>query len=89
MIADLNIRAERRQKELFEKNQLVDFKEVKTNLTRRDKIDSTREDSPLRQADDALIIDTTYLTLNEQIEEGLNLAISRILEQNKPENHDG
>lgn len=89
MIADLNIRAERRQKELFEKNQLVDFKEVKTNLTRRDKIDSTREDSPLKQADDALIIDTTYLTLSEQIEEGLNLAISRILEQNKPENHDG
>ncbi|MCH7512831.1 MAG: (d)CMP kinase [Bacteroidetes bacterium] len=82
MIADMNIRAERRQKELFEKNQLVDFEEVKANLARRDAIDSTREDSPLKQADDALIIDTTYLTLDEQIEEGLNLATSRILEQN-------
>ena len=82
MIADMNIRADRRQKELFEKNQLVDFEEVKANLARRDAIDSTREDSPLKQADDALIIDTTYLTLDEQIEEGLNLATSRILEQN-------
>ncbi|MCH8232197.1 MAG: (d)CMP kinase [Bacteroidetes bacterium] len=82
MIADMNIRVERRQKELFEKNQLVDFEEVKANLARRDAIDSTREDSPLKQADDALIIDTTYLTLDEQIEEGLNLATSRILEQN-------
>ena len=82
MIADMNIRVERRQKELFEKNQLVDFEEVKANLARRDAIDSTREDSPLKQADDALIIDTTYRTLDEQIEEGLNLATSRILEQN-------
>ena len=82
MIADMNIRVERRQKELFEKNQLVDFEEVKANLARRDAIDSTREDSPLKQADDALIIDTNYLTLDEQIEEGLNLATSRILEQN-------
>ena len=89
MVADMNIRAQRRHKELFEKNQFVDFEQVKANLARRDEIDSTREHSPLKQAEDALIIDTTYLTIDEQIEEGLNFATSRILEQNKLEKHDG
>jgi cytidylate kinase len=81
MTADVNVRALRRQKELIEKDQILNFDVVKRNLQRRDKIDSSREDSPLMQADDALIIDTTYLTLDEQIEEGLMLATTRMLEQ--------
>ncbi len=81
MTADVNVRTFRRQKELMEKDQLLNFDVVKRNLEKRDKIDSSREDSPLLQADDALIIDTTYLTLDEQIEEGLMLATTRMLEQ--------
>ena len=75
MKADPDVRAERRQKELFDKNQLVDFDVVKNNLAKRDKIDSTREDSPLKQAADAEILDTTYMTTDEQIEYALNLAM--------------
>ena len=81
MTADVNIRTFRRQRELIEKDQILNFEVVKHNLERRDKIDSSREDSPLMQADDAVIIDTTYLTLDEQIEEGLMLATTRMLEQ--------
>ncbi len=78
MIADPDVRAERRQKELFDKNQLVDFEVVKNNLAKRDKIDSTREDSPLKQASDAEIIDTTYMTTDEQLEYALNLVMGRM-----------
>ena len=85
MTADVNVRALRRQMELLEKDQILNFDVVKRNLQRRDKIDSSREDSPLMQADDALIIDTTYLTLDEQIEEGLMLATTRMLEQYEKE----
>ncbi len=80
MTADVNVRTLRRQKELMEKDQLLDFDVVKDNLERRDHIDSSRQDSPLRQADDAIIIDTTYLTLDEQVEEGLMLATTRMVE---------
>ncbi len=80
MTADINIRTSRRQEELIEKNHLVDFNEVKTNLEKRDKLDSTRSDSPLIQPDDAIILDTSNLTLEEQIEEGLMLAGSRLVE---------
>jgi len=59
----------------------VDFDEVKANLEKRDKLDSTRSDSPLIQPDDAIILDTSHLTLDEQIEEGLMLAGSRLVEE--------
>ena len=79
MTADVDVRAERRQKELFEKDQLVNFEEVKRNLIERDRLDTTRKDSPLMRADDAIVLDTTYITLDEQIEEVLNLATAIIL----------
>lgn len=81
MTADINIRTSRRQEELIEKDHLVDFDEVKANLEKRDKLDSTRSDSPLIQPDDAIILDTSHLTLDEQIEEGLMLAGSRLVEE--------
>lgn len=86
MSADINVRTLRRQKELMEKDQLLDFNVVKDNLERRDEIDSSREDSPLRQADDAIIMDTTYLTIDEQVEEGLILATTRMMEEYEKEN---
>ena len=81
MTADINIRASRRQKELIDREYLIDFDEVKANLSKRDALDSNREDSPLIQPDDAVILDTSHLTLEEQVEEGLMLVGSRLVEE--------
>lgn len=79
MEADIYIRAGRRQEELFEQGQLVDLSQIIANLKKRDHIDSTREESPLRKADDALVLDTTFMTLEEQVDEVVNQALSKIL----------
>lgn len=76
MTADINIRTERRQQELLEKGQAVNFDVVRDNLISRDEQDSTREDSPLIKAADAIVLDNTFLTLEEVIESGLNMATS-------------
>jgi CMP/dCMP kinase len=67
MLADVGIRAERRQKELLEKGDLVPLDEIITNLQKRDRIDTTRDVSPLKKADDAIELDTTNLTFEEQV----------------------
>lgn len=74
LTADVQERARRRYKELLEKGQSIDFEAVKHNLMERDRIDSTREDSPLRQAEDAIVIDNTSLTEKEQLEKVLSLV---------------
>ncbi|UII32680.1 (d)CMP kinase [Fulvivirga ulvae] len=79
MEADIYVRAGRRQEELLENGQLVDLSKIIENLKKRDHIDSTREESPLRKADDALVLDTTFLTLEEQVDEVINQALSKIL----------
>lgn len=81
MTADVLVRAFRRQRELLERNQMVDLDEVVDNLVRRDRIDTTREESPLRQADDAVVIDTTHITIEEQVDEVIRMAISRAIVQ--------
>lgn len=78
MTAEMNIRAERRRKELVNKGINESIEEIKSNLKERDHIDSTREDSPLKMADDAKEIDTTHLTLDQQIDEIVSLAKSII-----------
>ncbi len=72
--ADKDIRTKRRYDELIANGKEVTMREVQQNLEHRDHIDTTREISPLRKADDAVEIDNTYLTRNEQ----LNLAIKYI-----------
>ncbi len=67
MEADLAVRVERRFKELFKQNSNISIDEVKANLAMRDYIDTNREISPLRKADDALILDNTFLTPEEQL----------------------
>ena len=62
MTADNAVRVERRFKELYEKNPNITIEEVKDNLEMRDYIDSHREVSPLRKADDAIVLDNTNLT---------------------------
>lgn len=78
LIADLDVRVERRWIELKNKGIDISREDVKANLLLRDHIDSTREDSPLRQAADATVIDTSYLTPKEQLQIAVDLARSII-----------
>lgn len=73
MTADIAIRVERRFKEMFEKNPNVTIEEVQNNLELRDYIDSNREVSPLRKADDAVILDNTNLSMEEQLKFAMHL----------------
>ncbi len=74
MTADPAVRVERRYKELFEKNELLTVEEIKNNLEMRDYIDSNRKFSPLRKADDAVVLDNTKLNAEEQLQLALNWA---------------
>ena len=72
MIADPEIRAQRRFDELKAKGQEVTYEEVLQNVNERDRIDTTRATDPLRQADDAIVIDNSHLTLEEQFAFAMN-----------------
>ena len=65
-------------KEMFEKNPNITIEEVRSNLEMRDYIDSHREVSPLRKADDAVVIDNTHLTEAEQLHYAIALAMKLI-----------
>jgi len=78
MTADEDVRVQRRFKELYEKNPNVTLEEVKHNLAMRDYIDSHREVSPLRQAEDAIVLDNSHLTMKQQLDLALNWAKERI-----------
>jgi CMP/dCMP kinase len=67
MTASPGIRAQRRFLELKEKGQEVDFESILQNVEGRDEIDSNREVSPLKRADDALILDNSFLSREEQL----------------------
>ncbi|MBL1409340.1 (d)CMP kinase [Sphingobacterium faecale] len=67
MTANSEVRAERRYAELTAKGEEVTMEEVKANLEHRDRIDSTRAESPLRQADDAIILDNSDLNQEQQL----------------------
>ena len=77
MTADNAVRVERRFRELFAKNPAVTIEEVKNNLEMRDYIDSNREVSPLRKADDAVILDNTNLSPEEQFKKAMRWAHER------------
>lgn len=68
MTADPVVRAQRRQVELLEKGELMSFEDVLENIEKRDRIDTTRRESPLVQVPDAQVIDTSNMTLDEQID---------------------
>ena len=67
MVADANVRAMRRLKEMKASGSDADFDTVLENLKTRDYIDSHRETSPLRQAEDAIVLDNTDMTLEDQM----------------------
>ena len=74
MTATAKDRAERRYKELLESGEKVSYEDVLKNVVDRDHLDSTRKDSPLKKADDAITIDNSNLTLEDQFDQILNLA---------------
>lgn len=73
LTASPEIRAMRRKKEYEQKGIDISLEVVKKNLAHRDYIDSTREDSPLRQAPDAILLDNSFLTKEEQLKFVLDL----------------
>lgn len=78
MTADIAVRVERRYMEMFEKNPNVSIEDVKANLEMRDYIDSNREISPLRKAADAIELDNSNISIEEQLELALGIAKEKI-----------
>jgi len=66
MTADARIRAQRRYDEMIAKNEQVNFDEILNNISERDRYDENRSESPLRKAQDAILLDNSYLTREEQ-----------------------
>jgi cytidylate kinase len=78
--SDTEIRAKRRYNELRGKGEKVSLEDVKANLEKRDYIDSHRKESPLTQAEDAVIIDTSHLTREEQTDVAYELVMERVIQ---------
>ncbi|PIW70637.1 MAG: cytidylate kinase, partial [Ignavibacteriales bacterium CG12_big_fil_rev_8_21_14_0_65_30_8] len=74
LTASINQRAERRLKEFSKKGIEVNKTEIQENISLRDKLDSTRELSPLVKAQDAYEIDTSNITIDEQVEKILTIV---------------
>ena len=79
MTADPEIRVQRRLKELQVKNPNITIDEVRANLASRDHIDSTRAISPLRKPEDAVVLDNSFLTPEQQLERALQWSNEKIM----------
>ena len=77
LTASSRVRAERRYRELQEKGIEADLKTIQRDIEERDHRDMTRETSPLRQAEDAVVIDSSMMTVDEVIQNILDLIQSR------------
>lgn len=80
MTASADKRALRRYKELIERGDNVDYNDILFNVQERDRVDSTRKDSPLVKADDAIEIDNSDMGINEQFELICNLIDKKLVE---------
>jgi cytidylate kinase len=78
MTANIDVRTSRRQAELREKGIEQAPEEIRRNLLERDRIDTSRTESPLRQAEDAILIDTTHIEIPEQVRLVCELAHERM-----------
>lgn len=78
--ADPETRAKRRFSELSVKNQNITLDEIRYNLEERDRIDSTRKESPLRQANDAILLDNSNLNQEEQLSFAYHLVLKKLNE---------
>jgi cytidylate kinase len=77
MTADEEVRVQRRWKELTTKGVKVTFEEVKQNIAQRDYADTHRKYDPLRKAEDAVVLDNTHMTVEEQLEFVLQLLAKK------------
>lgn len=68
MTADIDVRARRRKAELERKGIRTSLEDIKKNLLERDRIDTSREDSPLKKAKDAFTLDTTHTSFEQQVQ---------------------
>jgi cytidylate kinase len=82
LTADLEVRARRRQQELQQKGTHTALSAIRENLVRRDKIDTERAKNPLVKVPEAIHIDTTALSFEEQLSKVVELAKSKIYQQN-------
>ena len=78
----MDVRIHRRYQELVARGDSTTKEQVAESLAFRDHIDTTREDSPLRQADDAVVIDNTYLDRRQQLDLALSFVRKKIEEKN-------
>lgn len=78
LFASSDIRAQRRYEEMRAKGYLTDFDQIAENLKQRDFIDSTREVSPLRKAEDAIELDNSFLTFEETVDVAYEMALGKI-----------
>ena len=83
LTAEVLVRAFRRQKELLDRDEMIDIDTIVENLLKRDEIDSTRHESPLCKAPGAIEIDTTAITIDEEVDEVVRLALGRMLVRKK------
>ena len=77
-VASVEARAERRLKENQEKNIPCDLESLIKDIERRDYIDSHRDFAPLCKADDAILLDTSYMTIEEVVQEVLNIIATKV-----------
>lgn len=87
MIADLDTRAERRYNEIKESNPEVTLKEIKQNIAQRDEKDSNRDSDPLKKADDAIEVNTSDMTFEDQvafISKVIRKELSKQIKKSKP-----
>jgi CMP/dCMP kinase len=78
LLASVEERAQRRHAENLKKGYESNLEKLKAEISARDKIDSEREVAPLKKADDAVVIDTTSLSINDVVEKIMELALERI-----------
>ena len=74
MTANLDTRAIRRQEELLEKGEMVELEAIKANLSERNRVDSSRAESPLKKMEDAMEVDTSNITFAEQVAQIVHAA---------------
>jgi cytidylate kinase len=84
IIAGIEARALRRQRELQEKGTRADLEELKREIAERDRLDSSRAESPLRKAEGAIEIDTSNLSIEEQVNQVVTIARERMGENSLP-----
>lgn len=73
LTASVEVRAQRRYKELIEKGLSADLEQIKKDIEERDYRDMNRDIAPLRQAEDAVLVDSSYMTIDESVQAILDL----------------